>query len=109
MLDGVFYHTGPAYNVSAALDGPVQTSYHAELKGLAQVVRTHSFSTLIMCDGKSVVDLFQGFFDGRTPATGLQEQDLWDEIFHVLSDLSVSIQWMPSHCSEPGNEAKLAK
>ena len=64
-----------------------------------------------MCDCKSVVDTFQNFLEGRTPSSGLQEQDLWDEIFFLLSDdsSSIAIQWMPSHCSEPGNEDKLEK
>ena len=65
-----------------------------------------------MCNCKSVVDTFQSFLDGHVPNTGLREQDLWDEIFYLLSDSPdgrLSIQWMPSHCSEPGNEVKLAK
>ena len=59
-----------------------------------------------------MVDTFQNFLNGHGPKAGLREQDLWDEIFYLLSDAPEgisSIQWMPSHCSEPGNEAKLAK
>lgn len=108
----MFYHTGSKYNTAAALDGPVQSSYRAELKALVGVFRTHYQPTLVMCDCQSVVDTFRVFLDGRVPRTGLREQDLWDEIFHLLSDLPddmLSIQWMPSHCSEQGNETKVEK
>ena len=60
----------------------------------------------------SVVDIFHKYREGRLPCAGLREQDLWDEISFLCSDLPKNtfvIQWMPSHCSEDGNEAKLRK
>ena len=73
---GVFVAPSSPHNFHAPLDGPVQTSYRAELKAVLHILRHTVTPTMIMCDCQSVVNTLTRLLeDGIIPAN-VQEQDL---------------------------------
>lgn len=107
---GVYFAEGPAMNCKSMLHGPVQSSYRAEVRALLHVVRSSVARTVIMIDCKSVLDMINCFLKSRKwPATELQEQDLWDDIFGFCEKLPENYfiaMWMPSHLDEEKNKEK---
>ena len=96
---GVFYGTNAQHNCKHPLDGPVQTSYRAEMKALYHA----KAPVCIMCDCKGVVNIFNHHLDGTiNMQIERAEQDLWDLIFQAAgTGNSRSIaRWMPSHLDE---------
>jgi ribonuclease HI len=106
---GVFVAPDSPHNFHAPLDGPVQTSYRAELNAVLHILRHTVAPTMIMCDCQSVVKTLTRLLeDGIIPAN-VQEQDIWDQITELTRKLTtkdVCIQWMPGHFNEP-HKAKL--
>ena len=100
---GVFYGEGSPYNFAAALDGPVQTSYRAELKAVVHVLRQVISPTLIMCDCQSVVNTLNRILDEKQLPDKLRENDLWEQIMELTDNLDhtqIGIQWMPGHLDD---------
>lgn len=101
---GFFYAKNSVHNCAFPLEGPVQTSYRAELKALMHAVHNAATPVIVMCDCKSVVNTYNNYVSGRLdPHAKLAERDLWDQIFHLVDPGSdcVVVRWMPSHLDEP--------
>ena len=100
---GTFFAKDSKHNFSAPLDGPVQTSYRAELKAVIHVIRKTATPTVIMCDCQSVVKTFNKFIHSGIPSQGLREQDLWEQVYVLMentTDNMVLMQWMPGHLDD---------
>jgi ribonuclease HI len=106
---GVYYAPNSPHNFAAPLNGPVQTSYRAELKAVLHVLRHTTTPTMVMCDCQAVVNTLTAYLEDGTMPNNLQEQDVWDDIFYLAKDLSSKhfcIQWMPGHLDEEANLKK---
>ena len=80
---GFGFHFAPEHPLNCAfpLDGPVQSSYRAEVKAILHVVRICAAPTVIMCDCQGVVGEFNRLIAGdAVPSKKRKEQDLWDQI-----------------------------
>jgi ribonuclease HI len=109
---GAYFAKNSKHNFAAPLDGPVQTSYRAELKAVIHVIRKTATPTVIMCDCQSVVKTFDKYQDCGIPSQGLREQDLWDQVFMLMKDTaadSILMQWMPGHLDDKAKADKKAK
>ena len=106
---GVFVAPNSPHNYAAPLDGPVQTSYRAELKAILHVLRHVINPTMIMCDCQSVVKTFTSYLEDGVKPESIKEQDLWDQIVILADGLTTKqlcIQWMPSHLEEEKMQKK---
>ena len=110
---GVWFANGSEYNVHYPLEGPVQSSFRAELKAILHVLRTSVVPTIIMCDCKSVVNTFNDYCNGTKFDTNkVKDGDLWQSVFEMVDDLPtgfIQAQWMPSHMAEEDNVEKRKK
>ena len=101
---GVYYHKDSEHNCHFPLNGPVQSSYRAEIKALLHVLRTSAIPTIVFCDCKSVVNIFNAYIQGSyNEHSHLIEQDLWLDIFHLVDRQEppfIKVQWMPAHLDE---------
>ena len=79
------------HNIAKPLDGPVQTSFRAELKALLHAISTAAVPIVVMCDCKSVVNTYNAFVEDRLKDNlRLAERDLWDKIFHLVDSNDTS-------------------
>jgi len=75
--DGGFFGKDSPHNAAQKLNGPVQTSYRAELRALLHVVRATTVLVMILIDCKAVVNTMQNFLDTGSRGEGkLCEKDV---------------------------------
>ena len=82
---GAYFGDKSAFNFSAKLYGPVQSSYRADLRALLHVVRTATSPVCMMIDCQGVVNMFNDFMSTKVrPERAIRDQDLWDQVFDIM-------------------------
>jgi ribonuclease HI len=89
-------------NDSGLLASPVQTSYRAELRGVAQAIARVQCPAVFCVDCKSVVNQANKFMStGVRDATKATE--IWEFIYDRLEldvDHNITFKWVPSHLDD---------
>ena len=82
----------------------------SSLPALLHFIRTTAANAVVYRDCKSVVDTYNRLVSGSLhDADKLGEQDLWDDIQHLIQtehQQLLVVRWMPSHLDEAKNEHK---
>ena len=95
-------------NDCGLLASPVQTSYRAELRGVAQAIARVQCPAVFCVDCKSVVNQANNFMStGVRDATKATE--IWEFIYDRLEldvDCNIKFKWVPSHLDDKDKSAK---
>ena len=107
----LFFHNGCMKNSSAPLRTPVQSSYAAELRAIAEAIVSATRPLIVYCDCQSIVKQLNRFL-----ATGDRAGDhelapeLWDFVYLALENALpkgwILFQWIPGHLDSSSKKTK---
>ena len=107
----LYFFEGSILNTSAPLRCTVQSSYLAEVRGVAEALATASCPLIIYCDCQSVVNQVNRFINfGHRSTDHALAPDLWEFIYDALSNGLpkdwVVCRWMPGHLDAKDKRTK---
>lgn len=107
---GVWYGQSCVHNQSRCLQGHTQTSFRAELRAVAHVLRHAGVPTCLVVDCKPVVQGVQQILDGHWQQLDKRpEEDLWAIICDLIEHSPqgyFKVTWVPSHLDDEGRKGK---
>ena len=100
---GIYFGEGHTQNVSRKCYGATHSAIRSEIYAILHSLKYILFAaSFILCDNKSVVDMFSLILQGHFDPTW-EHIDLWNIIRRVIDIRGVdyfSIKWIPSHTKE---------